>query len=103
MCCDLSSFILCSFYHTISYQQRQENRTENKELKRDTYIHRSHVAHLVSMLMGITRTETKQKLTTFTRKWEELPGHTPKPPPSCSHPEKPLWGGNNKVCIYITL
>ena len=55
------------------------------------------------MLMGIRRTETKQKITIFTRKWEELPGHTSKPPPSCSHPEKPLWGGNNKVCMYITL
>ena len=57
------------------------------ELKRDKYIFSSIVVHLVSMLMGITRTETKQKITIFTRKWEELPGHTPKPPPSCSHPD----------------
>ena len=42
------------------------------------------------MLMGIRRTETKQKITIFTRKWEELPGHTSKPPPSCSHPESPF-------------
>ena len=57
------------------------------ELKRDTYIYSSIVVHLVSMLMGITRTETKQKITIFTKKWEELLGHTPKPPPSCSHPD----------------